>query len=284
MLFGGIRRDSNLDADCHHHPYLEIIDPTNGTCSTSLELDDSIFKHAPKRSKAFIRVRSGTGYEGEGKEGMAFVSDASRGLIGTEVYWLSPCSFRLSVLIIDVEGLLSNVPSSSDLEQRHVQWKDLSPSAAIFSYDSRRIALHNLLAAYPYVSGFRYISPIQPLAPKNLMDPRYFFVYDFNPHREAPDSLPGVLPEEPDPETGYPKVASEITREVVGGLSCWRMRFDLPAAGEEIGERRVALMDGGVVLFEVRCFTIVSESIDVHMRLLKLHRPGEESITVFSIW
>ena len=37
------------------------------------------------------------------------------------------------------------------------------------------------------------------------------------------------------------------------------MRFDLPPAGENLKRYRVALMDGGVVLFEVRCLTIFSE-------------------------
>jgi hypothetical protein len=66
-------------------------------------------------------------------------------------------------------------------------------------------------------------------------------------------TLPGVVLKDPDPEVGYLKSASEITREVIGGLNCWSMRFDLPAAEEDIKKCHVALTDGGVVLFEVFC-------------------------------
>jgi hypothetical protein len=278
VLFGRIYNDPNPDTDCHYRPYLEITDPTNRTCSTTLELDKSIFKHASKHTTAHIRVCSGAGHA-KGilaeKEGMPFVSDASRGIIGAEVYWYTPDSqqvqnFESSVFVMDVEGVLSRIPSSLDLERRRVKWKDLSPSTAIFSYDSQQIALHRLLARYSYVVGFRYVSPTQPLSPGNSTGPRCFFVYDFNPHRETPDPLPGATPGGPDPETGFPKSASEITREVIGGLSCWKMRFDLPAAEEGLDECRVALTDGGVVLFEVRCLTISSDGFDNDMRSLKV--------------
>ena len=270
MLFGGICRDPNPDEDCLYRPYLEITDPTDRTYSTRLELDQSIFQHASKHSTPHIRVRSGAGHEKgslEEKEGIAFVSDASRGVICAEVSRCATHSqqvqdFQSSVFVLDIQGLLSKIPSSSDFKQRHIQWKDLSPSAAIFCYDSQQIAPHRLLMKYQYVAGFRYISPIHPLSPASSMDSRYFFVYDFNPHREAPASLPSASPEAPDPETGYQKSASEITREVVGGLSRWKMRFDLPPVKVDIEECHVALTDGGVVLFEVRFLTIFSQWFD----------------------
>ena len=42
-------------------------------------------------------------------------------------------------------------------------------------------------------------------------------------------------------------------REVIGGLSCRRMRFDLPVGEEGVEKCHVTLADGGLVLFEVRC-------------------------------
>jgi hypothetical protein len=269
VLFGGIRRDSDPDTDVHHCPYLEIIDPTDPTCFTTLELDKSIFKYASKHNTARIRVCSGAGHEKGilAEEGGAlFVSDASIGIIGVEVYWFTldfqrATNFELSVFALDVEGVLSKVPSSLDLEQRHVEWKDLSPSAAIFSYDSQQVTLNGILENHSYLAGFRYVSPTQPLDTENPMGSRCFFVYDFNPHRETPGPLPGAAHEGSDPETGFPKSASKITREVVGGLSCWKMRFDLPAAEEGLDESHVALVDGGVVLFQVRFLIIFSSEL-----------------------
>jgi hypothetical protein len=268
VLFGGIRSDPNPDADFHYYPYLEITDPLIGrACSTTLDLDKSVLKHTSKHSIVHTRVCSGADYEKGSlaeKEDMPFVSDATRGVIGAELYWHTPGAqqvqyFESSVFVLDVKALLSNVPSSLGLGQRHVQWKDLSPSTAVFSYGAGRYVQHRILLRYSYVAGFRYVSPTQPIDPKNLTGPRCFFVYDFNPHRETPGPLLGATPEGPDPETGYPKRASEITREVVGGLSCWKMRFDLPAAEEGLDESHIALVDGGVVLFQVRCLTIFSQ-------------------------
>lgn len=131
---------------------------------------------------------------------------------------------------------------------------------ALFSYSSGHEDRYRLFSRHSYVSGFRYASPIQPLAPEVPMGPRCFFVYDFNPHGEPSDSLPGAGAEDPHPETDFPRSASEITREVVGGLNCWRMRFDLPVAEEDVQKCHVALTDGGVVLFEVRC--LLSRSLE----------------------
>ena len=262
MLFGGIRRDLNPDDDCLYHPYLEIADPTDRTCSTTLELDKYVLQHASRYITPNLRLRSGAGLEQgpfDEKEGMPFVSDAARGIICAEVYWptLDTQGIRLSVFVLDIEGLFSKLPSPSDLKQRHVRWEDVSPSVAVFSYGSQQIFLHGQLPKYSYVAGFRCASPTQLLDSNNPRGPRCFFVYDFNPHREAPGP---PTPEDPDPETGHRrKSASEITQETVGGLSCWKMRFDLPPARGGLEQRQVALMDGGVVLFEVRCLTIFSE-------------------------
>ena len=261
MLFGGVRCDPDADTGCHYPPYLEITDPLTGhACSTTLELDKSVLQHTSEYTTVHIRVCSGANYEKGSpaeKEDMSFVSDASRGIIVAEVYWHTPGSqqvqyFQSSVFVLDVEGLFSKVPSSSDLEKRHVQWNELSLSAAIFSYHVGPYPRHRILLRYSYTAGFRYVSPTQPLDSNDLTGPRCFFVYDFNPHRET--SGPLTL-EDPDLETGYQRSANEITREVVGGLSCWKMRFDLPAAGEGLDECHVALMDDAVVFFEVRCFS-----------------------------
>ena len=192
---------------------------------------------------------------------MAFVSDVSRGIICAEVYWHTPGAppardFQSSVFILDIEGVLSKVPLSSAVEQRREEWKDLSPSAAMFSYHVGQDVTHKILLRGSYAAGFSYISPTQLLDPNNPTGPRCFFVYDFNPHRKTLDPL---TPEGSDPKTGYRKSASEITREVVGGLSCWKMRFDLPAAEAGLEECYAVLIDGGFVLVEVRCLTILSD-------------------------
>ena len=51
---------------------------------------------------------------------------------------------------------------------------------------------------------------------------------------------------------------------VIGGLSCWRMRFDLPAAEEGIKNCHVALTDSGVVSFEV-CHLVSSGWSGIYM-------------------
>jgi hypothetical protein len=160
--------------------------------------------------------------------------------------------FESYVFVLNIEDVLAKVPSPSDLGQRCIEWKDLRPSAAMFSYSSGDEDRYRIFSRHSYVSGFRYASPIQPLVPEDPNGLRCFFVYDFNPYRETSDSLPAPAPEDPEQEMGYPQSASEITREVIGGLGCWKMRFDLPAAGEGVKKCHISLTDSGVVLFEVR--------------------------------
>jgi len=169
--------------------------------------------------------------------------------------------FESYVFVMDIENVLAKAPSPSGPGQRFIEWKDLSPSAAMFSYSSLDDDPYRIFSRHSYVSGFRYASPIQPLVPEDPKSPRSFFVYDFNPHRETSGSLPGAALENPDPGTGYRKGAGEITREVIGGLSCWRMRFDLPAAEEDIKKCHVALTDGGIILFEVCCLMFCSSEL-----------------------
>ena len=236
-----------------------------------LELDKNVTKRTLLHSTVDISVGSGAGYEEgslAGGGGMPFVTDTARGMITADVYlhhsdpWGGEdfSRFESHVFVLGIEDLLAKVPSPPNPERHYVEWKDLISSTALFSYSSGHEDRYRLFSRHSYVSGFRYASPIQPLAPEVPMGPRCFFVYDFNPHREASDSLPGAGAEDPHPETDYPRSASEITREVVGGLNCWRMRFDLPAAEEDVQKCHVALTDGGVVLFEVRC--LLSRSLE----------------------
>ena len=265
VLFGAIPSGPTRGADLVGYPFLEIIDPTCPTYATRLELDKSVLRHTSAYTTVDISVGSPTSFEGStltGDGGMPFVSEVSRGIISADVYCCHRNAEEVNnlpfceafVFILNTEDLLSKVPSPSNLEQRYLKWKDLSSSAATFSYASMdEDDRYRIFSRQSYVAGFRYVSPIQPLYPEDPMGPRCFFVYDFNPHRRTPGPLPGAIPEGSDSETGFHKSASEITREVVGGLGCWRMRFDLPAAGGDVQQCHVALTDGGVVLFEVRC-------------------------------
>lgn len=287
MLFGGIRRDPDPEADCLYYPYLKIIDPTSRTCSTTLALDKSVFNDATKYSTINIRVRSGAGLADcslAENEGIPFVSGASRGIICAEVYWQSPRTQRArrslaNVFVLDIEEMLSKVPSALNLRRHRVKWKDLSSSTAVLSYGPAHTGLYRVPSGCSCVAGFRYASPTQLLDPKNPMGPRCFFVYDFNPHRGTPDILTSAAPRDPDLELDYEESASEITREVVGGLSCWKTRFDLPAAGEDHKGCPVALTDGGFVLLEVRCLAVFPGWFNIHLCSLE-----KDSITVFSIY
>lgn len=263
VLFGAVCSDLLQDTDHPHRPYLEIVDPINPTYTTRLELDKSAMKRARVYSTVDISVGSGAGSEGSFLEhnGAPFTSDVSRGIISADLYCYHPDAnedpdtpwYESYVFILKIEDILRRVPSLSNPEQRFLEWKDLSPSGTMFYYASANAAdQYRIFSRHSYVSGSRYVSPIRPLDSQNPMGPRCFFVYDFNPYRETPVPLSGAGLEDPDPETGYSKCASEITREVVGGLRCWRMRFDLPAAGEGVGKCNVALTDGGIILFEVR--------------------------------
>jgi hypothetical protein len=268
VLFGALVNgpDGDLEHECR--PYLEIADPTNPACTTKLELDRDFSKHPWTHSTVDISVGSGVCHEDNPATGngeMPFVSDTSRGVISADVYCYHREAaerndlplFESFVFILDIEDVLSKTPSPQSLEQRSVEWKDLSPSLPMFSYASPAGDPYRIFSRHSYATGFRYASPIQPLDPENPNGPRCFFVYDFNPLREASDTLAGATSEDPpDPEASYPKRASEITREVVGGLNCWKMRFDLPVAQKDIEKCHVAMTDGGVVLFEVRCFGI----------------------------
>jgi len=262
VLFGAICNDPNQDADRLHHPYLEIIDPTSPTCATTLELDNSVAKHSWIHSSVDISVGSGAcNEEGSLLEsgGMPFVSDASRGIITADVYLyhhgaLEDPRFESYVFVLNIEDILAKVPLPSNPERRCAEQNDPSPPVGMFAYFSMDDDRYRIFSRHSYVAGFRYASPIRPLAPEDPEGPRCFFIYDFNPYRETPDLLPSAALGDSDPETGYPKSASEVTREVIGGLSCWRMRFDIPTAESDVKKCHVALTDAGAVLFEVRCF------------------------------
>ena len=269
ILFGAIRNDSNQNADRQCQPYLQIMDSAESTNVTVLELDKSVVKHTLSHSIVDISVGTGAGHEEGslmGDMGMPFIPDTTRGIITADVYLYHPDivegddlpQFESYVFVMDIENLLVKVPSSPNPEQRYVEWRDSCLSAAVFSYSSVDPDQYRLFSRHSYVSGFRYASPIQPLAPGDPSGPRCFFVYDFNPYREASDSFPGVMAEDPHPDMVYPGSASEMTREVVGGLSCWRARFDLPPAERSVEKCHIALADGGVVLFEVRCLLLYS--------------------------
>ena len=208
-----------------------------------------------------IGIVSGGGYEGSSpteNQGIPFVPDASRGILSVDVYYYHNSTlegtahvtrYGTSVFILKVEDILSKIPSQSNLERCRVGWEESFPHGETFRHafmDRANPFRASLRVRHSHVAGFRYVSPIQPLDPKEPTGPRCFFVYDFNPHRKAADPAPGSGPSH---ETRYPRCASEITREVVGGLGCWKARFDLPAAGAE--KRYVALANGGVVVFEV---------------------------------
>jgi hypothetical protein len=244
-----------------------------------------------------MRLVIGAGHEGgslTGNEGVPFVPDPSRGIIATDVY-LSHHNQLLDhdglprvesyIFVMDIEVMLAKVPSLSNPEQRCVEWKDFRSSAATFHYSSMGEDRYRLFSRDSYASGFRYVSPIQPLL-ENPDGPRCFFVYDFNPYRETPVILVSSAPEDPRPHgVGYPHSASEAIREVVGGLACWRTRFDLPAAEENIIQCHVSLTDGGIVLFEV-CWLITCSLkwFDTYTCIFQLNDLEEESITVFSMW
>lgn len=277
MLFGALVNGPDEDSERMCRPYLEIADPINPGCTTKLELDRDVSKHPWRDSTVDISIGSGVCHEDNPSTGdgeMPFVSDTSRGIISADVYCYhrgaaesnDPPLFESFVFILDVEDMLSKAPSPQDLEQRSVEWKDLSPSVPLFSYASPVGDRYRIFSRHSYVTGFRYASPIQPLDPENPNGPRCFFVYDFNPLRETSDTFAGTTSEDPDPKASYPKRASEITREVVGGLSCWKMRFDLPVAQMDIEKCHVALTDGGIVLFEVRCFGIFFELLGSDVR------------------
>jgi len=270
ILFGAIRNNPNQDVDRRRQPYLEIIDSTNPAGVTYLELDKSALRHTSLNSTVDISVGSGAAHEEAspvGSGGMPFGPDTSRGIITADVYLHHRDSHNLPrfesyVFVVDIEDTLAKVPSPSDPEQRYIEWEDLRSSTAMFSYSTADQDRYRIFSRHSYVSGFRYASPIQPLVPEVPEGRRCFFVYDFNPYRETSDSLPGT--EALGFETGYPRSGSEITREVVGGLSCWRTRFDLPAAEEGVRKCHVALTNGGVVLFEVRLLYYSLEWIDSH--------------------
>ena len=264
VLFGAIRNHPEVDLDRMHHPFLEIVDPTSPSHTTKLELEKSVVKHGSAYTTVDISVGSPANCEGSSLTrdgGVSFVSGNCRGLLSADVYcchrnpWeVGSPRYEARVSILNIEDVLSMAPSPSDPEQRYIEWKDLASSVAMFSYTSTDgDDRYRIFSRHSYVAGFRYVSPIQPLHLELPMGPRCFFVYDFNPHRGTSDPLPRAAPEDTDPETGHHKCASEITREVVGGLSCWKMKFDLPAAGEDVEKCHVGLTDGGIVLFEVRC-------------------------------
>ena len=282
VLFGAIRRDPNQYAGRHHQPYLEIVDPTRPDGVTHLELDKSTLRHASLFSTVDISVGSGAGLEEAslvGSGGMPFVSGTSRGIITADVYLRHHHDddniprFESYVFVVDIEDTLAKVPSSSNPERRYVEWEDFRSSAAMFSYSTTDHDRYRIVSRHSYASGFRYASPIQPLVPEDLEGRRCFFVYDFNPYRETSNSLLGPTPEDPDPETGYPRGASEITREVIGGLSCWKMRFDLPAAEGDVAKCHIALTDRGVVLFEV-CVTLLLGVVRYSCMFFTVERSG----------
>ena len=261
VLFGALRIDHNTGRQ--QQPYLEISDPVSSNGAIVLELDGNVLERASPGSVVHITLWTGAGREDSslaGNGGVPFVPDPSRGIVAIDVSFLY-CDrppqrgrfprFASYVFVMDIEGLLAKVPSSSNLEQCCIEWKDLYSSVASFYYHSSDEDRYALSSRDLYVSGFRYASPIQPLL-ENPDGPRCFFVYDFNPYREMAGFLPGSSQEVPEPGVGYPRSASEITREVIGGLGCWRMRFDLPAMEEGFTRCHVSLMDGAVVLFEVR--------------------------------
>ena len=257
-LFGAIRR-----AGRQQQPYLEISDPTNPTNAIVLELDESVLKHASQNSIINISLWTGAGREHgplTGNGDLPFVPDTSRGIVAADVSlfhrdrpsWRDgPPRFESYVFLMDIEDTLAKDSSPPNLEQSCTEWEDLPSSAATFHYHSPDEDRYALSSRSAYVSGFRYASPVRPLL-ENSDGPRCFFVYDFNPYRETSGFLPSSSPEDPEPGVGYPRSASEITREVIGGLGCWRMRFDLPAKDENCTECHVSLTDGGVALFEVR--------------------------------
>lgn len=262
ILFGSMRHDTDRGGH-RSHPYLEIVDPTRPTDVTTLELDKSVVTYSSDTS---VSIKVGTGARDEedsltGNRGMPFVSDTARGIVVTEVNLYhrdarggdDSTRFESFVFVMNIEDLLTIVSSPLNPESRCVEWEDLCSSVAMFSYYSTGQDRYRIFPRESYVSGFRYASPIQPLVPKNPDGPRCFFIYDFNPCRETSDSLPGAAEDHP-PGMNYPRGASETTREVIGGLSCWKAKFDLPAAGEGVKKCHVTLIDSGVVLFEVRGF------------------------------
>lgn len=275
VLFGAISGDPNQGAERPPHPYLEIIDPTNPSCAIKLELNNDVGKHTSTYSTVDISIRSGATHEQISPTenwGIPFVSDPCRGVISAYVYCYNRDGgenrlpwYETHVFILDIENILSKASPLSRPGQHYIGWKDMASSTAIFSDTSVGNDLYRVFSRHAYVAGFRYVSPVQPLSPDDTTGPRCFFVYDFNPYREAPGHSPRATVGNPDPETGYSKGASEITSEVIGGLSCWKMRFDLPTAAGDVEKCHVALTDCGVVLFE--------SSIS-----------GQEIITVFSIW
>ena len=292
MLFGAIPSNIGNHADHSSHPYLEIIDPITPTHAIRLELDKSPAKHTSTYSTVDISIRNGASHEessSAGNGGMPFALDPSRGVISAYTYCYN-CNgedtnlpwYESHVFVMDIGDIVSKILPLSNPEQRCIEWKNLAPYAAVFSDASVGNDRYRIFSRHAYMAGFRYVSPIQPLDPKDLMGPRCFFIYDFNPYREALDCHPGLG--DLDPETGYPKGASEIVREVVGGLGCWKMRFDLPAAGEDVEKCYVALTAGGVVLFEVRRLASFLERLDSDLHSLKSNALDEETITVFSMW
>jgi hypothetical protein len=286
ILFGAIRDGPNVLRRCQ--PYLEISDPTNPTGVTTLELDESALKDISSHFIVDIdfRVRSGAGHEEgslAGNRGIPFVPDISRGIITADLHLFHRNHhpqhdglprFESYVSVMDIESMLTKVPSLSNPEQRCIEWKDLCSSAATFHYSSLDEDQYRLFSRESYASGFRYVSPIQPLL-GNADGPRCFFVYDFNPCREASDLLPDSAPEDPESGVGYPQSTSETTREVAGGLCCWRTRFDLPVADENVRKCHVSLTDGGVVLFEVRRLVTCSlERFDTYRDLFTAEQSG----------
>lgn len=266
VLFGAVRDDSVRDAD-HPQTFLEIVDPTDPTRSTKLELGKSVMQ--PSRSCIFITLRSGAGHEGNpvtGSGGIPFVSDASRGSISVEVHFAPGCGnfntpllWGIHAFILDIEDILRKVPSPSN---KYVGLEDVSRYLVVFSCDrGGGPDWYRILSRHPFVVGFRYASVVGPLDPENPKGPRCFYIYDFNPYRESSEPITGPGLEDPDPETGYPKGASEITREVVGGLGCWKARFDVPPAEGDIERCSVALTNSGVVLFEVCGLTSLRERL-----------------------
>ena len=198
---------------------------------------------------------------------MPFAPDTSRGIITANVYLYHRDSeaenqdgpwFESHVFILDSENMLAKIRLPSNAERSYIEWKDLSLSTGIFSYSAVGNDRYRIFSRHSYVVGFFYASPIQPLVPEDPDGPRCFFAYDFNPHRETSDPLPGG---DPDPKPRYSQHTSEIIREVIGGFSCWRMRFDLPAAEESLRKCHVALTDGRVVLFEV-CLMVFSSGLE----------------------
>ena len=223
-LFGAVRNDFNQNGDLLCHPYLQIVDPTRPFDITILGLDEIVIKRH-SHSTIDINVGSGAGHEEDslaGNRSMPFVSDTVRGITIADVYLYhrdvqeGGDSLESFVFVVHIEELLAKASSLSNLGSRYVGWRDFCLSTAMFSYHPAGEDRYRILSRDSYVSGFRYVSPIQPLVLEDPNGPRCFFVYDSNPCRETSGFLPAAAGEGPHPEIDYSQSASEIMREVIG--------------------------------------------------------------------